>query len=113
MGRGSAAALATALRYPRVVRAVVTTVDLGNPIAGLHTLAAPTLFIAGLQDPGHFEWGRWLQRQLRITSALECVPGSVRQSPDADTLGALIALATRWFVGYLHPRATSGSRLRR
>ena len=101
---GAAAALVVAAAQPHIVSAVVSRG--GRPDLAGHTLPAvkaPTLLIAGSQDPEVIELSRKAAAQMTAESRIEIVPGASHLFHEPGALETVAHLAADWFTTYLPP----------
>jgi pimeloyl-ACP methyl ester carboxylesterase len=108
---GAAAALVSAAKAPRVVRAVVSRG--GRPdLAGgaLRDVEAPTLLIVGGRDYDVLELNREAQKQMRCPTSLVVVPGATHLFEEPGTLDQVVATASDWFAKHLTEEMDNGAR---
>ncbi len=67
----------------------------------LERVAAPTLLIAGGNDPEVLALNRAAYRRLRCERRLEVVAGATHLFEEPGTLEAVVVLARDWFLGHL------------
>ena len=105
---GSAAALIAAAKRPNMVHAVVSRggrPDLAE--AALASVRAPTLLIAGAQDPEVLQWNINALAQLKCVKRMEVVPRATHLFAEPGALDQVSWLARDWFVQHLSSRAYS------
>jgi pimeloyl-ACP methyl ester carboxylesterase len=105
---GAAAALVAAADRPELVAAIVSRG--GRPdLAGeaLERVKAPTLLIVGGDDAPVIPLNRNALGRLRAEKHMEIVAGATHLFEEPGALGVVAELAREWFLGYLHPIATS------
>jgi putative phosphoribosyl transferase len=99
---GAAAALVAAVERPQLVGAVVSRggrPDLAG--AALLRVVAPTLLIAGGNDPLVIELNRAALAQLRCEKQMVIVPGATHLFEEPGTLDEVARLARAWFERHL------------
>jgi pimeloyl-ACP methyl ester carboxylesterase len=99
---GAGAALVAAAERPEVVDAVVSRggrPDLSGPALSL--VRAPTLLIAGENDPEVIELNRAALAQLRCEKQLVIVPGATHLFEESGALENVARLARQWFERHL------------
>nr|MEA2798306.1 putative phosphoribosyl transferase [Phenylobacterium sp.] len=99
---GAGAALVAAAERPEVVDAVVSRggrPDLAGPALSL--VRAPTLLIAGENDPEVIELNRAALAQLRCEKQLVIVPGATHLFEESGALENVARLARQWFERHL------------
>jgi putative phosphoribosyl transferase len=110
---GAAAALVAATERPKIVRAVVSRG--GRPdLAGsaLPHVEAPTLLIAGGNDPLVIELNREALAQLHCERQIVIVPGATHLFEEPGAMDEVARLAREWFERYLVWGETSATRSR-
>jgi dienelactone hydrolase len=101
---GAAAALVAAAERPDRVGAVVSRggrPDLGG--TALQRVRAPTLLIAGGEDPVVIELNREALEQLRTEKRLVIVPGAGHLFEEPGALDQVARYAREWFERFLVP----------
>jgi pimeloyl-ACP methyl ester carboxylesterase len=99
---GAAAALVVAAAQPHLISAVVSRG--GRPdLAGssLPAVKAPTLLIAGSEDPEVVELNRKAAAQMTAESRIEIVPGASHLFHEPGALETVARLAADWFTLHL------------
>jgi putative phosphoribosyl transferase len=99
---GAAAALVVAAAQPHIVSAVVSRggrPDLAG--AALSAVKAPTLLIAGSEDPEVVELNRKAAAQMTAESRIEIVPGASHLFHEPGALETVTHLAADWFTVHL------------
>ncbi len=99
---GAAAALASSVRHPSVVQAVVSRG--GRPDLAADTLArvtAPTLLIVGGLDSEVIDFNNKAMSKMRCETRLEIIPGATHLFEEAGKLEEVSQLAADWFTRYL------------
>ena len=107
---GAAAALIAAASAPEGVFAVVSRggrPDLAGP--WLSRVRAPTLLIAGGDDPVVVDLNRRAQAQLVAPSMLEIVPGATHLFEEPGALQRVAELAADWLASHV-PNDVAGKR---
>ncbi len=99
---GAAAALAAAVELPRAVGAVVSRGGRPDLAADalLHVMA-PTLLIAGGNDPRVIEMNRSALSAMRSIKKLEIIPDAGHLFEEAGALDVVAQLAVDWFTTHL------------
>jgi pimeloyl-ACP methyl ester carboxylesterase len=99
---GAAAALASAVHYPKEVHAIVSRggrPDLAEESLG--KLRTPTLLIVGGSDRGVLHLNERALEPLRGPKKLVIVPGATHLFEEPGALEAVAQHATEWFQHYL------------
>jgi dienelactone hydrolase len=99
---GAGAALVAAAARPKGVSAVVSRGGRSD-LAGdaLEHVRAPTLFIAGGEDPIIVDLNREALERMQCEAALAIVPGASHLFEEPGALGEVARLAADWFARWL------------
>ena len=99
---GAAAALVVAVERPKEISAIVSRggrPDLADAV--LPAVAAPTLMIAGGEDPDVLELNREAMARMKSETRLEVVPGASHLFQEPGALETVAHLAGDWFTRHL------------
>lgn len=102
---GASAALVAATERPGIVSAVVSEcgqLDLAG--SSLFQVQAPTLLIAGGDDPLILDMNQYALTQIPAETQLAVIPGTSYSSEDIVALETVTQLASQWFDKYLGVR---------
>lgn len=102
VGTGVGPALQVARKRPdRIGALVARSRERELADGGLHEIAAPTLLIAGAEDPTLVESNRRAAKQIGPHARVEVVPGAGPLFQEPGAAERVAELASRWFGAYL------------
>lgn len=98
---GAAVALDAAAQRPDAVRAIISRGGRSDLATLLGDVKAPTLLIAGRDDPSALQMNRAAMRRLRCRKELKIIPGATHLFAELGALEMVASSTAAWFRRYL------------